>query len=63
MAEVPHPLIAETINLFSREQKKEKQKIYFIHLNHTNPLLWDPFARRKFLKGDFRLAEQSQVFY
>lgn len=63
MTEIPHPLVSETITLFNREEKKEKKKIYFIHLNHTNPLLWNPSVRREFLKGDFRLAEQSQIFY
>jgi pyrroloquinoline quinone biosynthesis protein B len=35
--EVPHPFITETVSLFKNEQLSVKQKIYFIHLNHTNP--------------------------
>lgn len=35
--DVPHPFISETISLFTNEPLAVKQKIYFIHLNHTNP--------------------------
>jgi pyrroloquinoline quinone biosynthesis protein B len=35
--EVPHPFISETVALFNNEPLAVKQKIYFIHLNHTNP--------------------------
>ena len=35
--EVPHPFISETVSLFNNEPIAVKQKIYFIHLNHTNP--------------------------
>jgi pyrroloquinoline quinone biosynthesis protein B len=35
--EVPHPFISETVSLFNNEPLAVKQKIYFIHLNHTNP--------------------------
>ncbi len=35
--DVPHPFISETISLFKDEPLSVKQKIYFIHLNHTNP--------------------------
>lgn len=37
--EIPHPFVIETMSLFKNSSKKEKSKIYFIHLNHTNPLL------------------------
>ncbi|MEY4382333.1 MAG: coenzyme synthesis protein [Bacteroidota bacterium] len=35
--EVLHPFISETVSLFNNEPIAVKQKIYFIHLNHTNP--------------------------
>ena len=37
MDEIPHPFMVETLNLFKNEPKGVKNKIYFIHLNHTNP--------------------------
>ncbi len=37
--EIPHPFIIESMELFSKLPIEEKHKIYFIHLNHTNPAL------------------------
>lgn len=39
MSEVPHPFVSESMELFKDLSAVEKQKIYFIHFNHTNPLL------------------------
>lgn len=39
MAEIPHPFITESMNLFKDLPQAEKKKIHFIHFNHTNPLL------------------------
>ena len=39
MSEVPHPFIQESIELFKDLSSTEKQKIWFIHFNHTNPLI------------------------
>lgn len=39
MSEIPHPFISESMQLFKNLSFKEKQKVYFIHLNHTNPVL------------------------
>jgi len=44
MNEVPHPFIQESINLFKELSLPEKQKIWFIHFNHTNPLI-DKFSK------------------
>ena len=37
MSQIPHPFIIETMNLFKNSDNKNS--IYFIHLNHTNPAL------------------------
>ena len=39
MSEVPHPFIQESVDLFSELSLIEKQKVWFIHFNHTNPLI------------------------
>jgi pyrroloquinoline quinone biosynthesis protein B len=41
--EVPHPFIQESCELFDGLPIEERNKIYFIHFNHTNPLL-DPYS-------------------
>lgn len=39
MSEVPHPFIEETVDLFKNESLTTKNKVIFIHFNHTNPAL------------------------
>lgn len=41
LSEIPHPFVIESMELFKDLAAEEKAKIFFIHLNHTNPLL-DP---------------------
>ncbi|MDG1219599.1 MAG: MBL fold metallo-hydrolase, partial [Flavobacteriaceae bacterium] len=41
MDEIPHPFVVETLNLFKNESNEVKNKIYFIHFNHTNIALQD----------------------
>jgi len=37
MAEVPHPFLRESLARFARLDERERRKILFTHLNHTNP--------------------------
>ena len=37
MSEVPHPYVEESVARFRTLTDEDKNKIYFIHLNHTNP--------------------------
>ena len=39
MSEVPHPFVQESVELFKGLPSSEKQRIFFIHFNHTNPLI------------------------
>ena len=50
MSEVPHPFITETVELLSDLPKNEKNKVKFIHLNHTNPILQPNSKERKDLR-------------
>ncbi|MEO8147010.1 MAG: MBL fold metallo-hydrolase [Bacteroidia bacterium] len=62
MSEVPHPFVRETMSLFNNENSATKSKIFFIHLNHTNPLLWNNDAKTEFKKSGFNLAAQGEIF-
>lgn len=63
MAEIPHPFIEETVALFSNTPASTKQKIIFIHFNHSNPALQPDAAEKKALEQQgFRFAEDGQVF-
>ena len=60
MNEVPHPFVEESMQLFESISDKDKQKILFIHFNHTNPLLIDESeAQKSVLKKGFKIAKQE----
>jgi pyrroloquinoline quinone biosynthesis protein B len=57
ISESPHPFVIESMNKFKDLTKKEKNKIYFIHFNHTNPLLNPESKQSKFvIKQGFNIA-------
>lgn len=62
MSEIPHPFVEETVRLFEDESNQTKNKIVFIHLNHTNPLLFDEEAKSRIKSKGFRLAEQGKSY-
>ncbi|MBB6500010.1 MBL fold metallo-hydrolase [Pedobacter cryoconitis] len=63
ISEIPHPLVVESMELFKDLPAKEKDKIYFIHLNHTNPLLNPESSQTKtVLKNGFHIASFEDVF-
>ena len=39
MSKVPHPLVTESMSLLDKLEAVHKNKVWFIHMNHTNPLL------------------------
>ena len=60
MSEIPHPSIEETLELFSNQPLAEKNKIYFIHINHTNPILTNKNGVRDLiLNAGFNIAEMG----
>lgn len=60
MAEVPHPFITESMELLKDLPATDKAKVFFIHLNHTNPALQQGSeAQKKVKAAGFNLAEQG----
>lgn len=51
MAEVPHPLVADTVRRFQPLAADQRAKVHFIHLNHTNPLLDGTSAARHLVES------------
>ena len=60
ISEIPHPFVIESMELFDELDTNEKNKIYFIHLNHTNPLLDKNSDEYKYViaKG-YNIAEEG----
>ena len=64
ISEIPHPFIIESLNLFGKLSKTEKEKIYFIHLNHTNPVLnKESKEYENVVSKGFNIAEIDMEFF
>ena len=64
ISEIPHPFIIESLKLFNPLDKSEKNKIYFIHLNHTNPLLnSDSSEYNRIIREGFNVADPNMEFF
>ncbi|MBL4708377.1 MAG: pyrroloquinoline quinone biosynthesis protein PqqB [Flavobacteriales bacterium] len=60
MSEIPHPFVEESIRLFNNLPSKEREKIHFIHMNHTNPLLQENSeARKEVFSRGYHIAEEG----
>ena len=60
MNAIPHPFVIESMNRFSSLEASEKEKIYFIHFNHTNPLLnMNSEAAQRVKKNGFKIARKG----
>ena len=63
LSEIPHPFVIESMELFDSIKYEEKSKIFFIHLNHTNPLLDNESDQYKFVRGKgYNVAKEGMKF-
>ncbi|MEM9917090.1 MAG: MBL fold metallo-hydrolase [Bacteroidota bacterium] len=63
MSEIPHPFVEESIDVFRNLPLDERKKVWFIHLNHTNPLLNpDSEAVKAVRKAGHQVARQDLRF-
>lgn len=60
IAEIPHPLVVETMARFNTRPELKK-RIWFIHFNHTNPLMWNKNMQENIRKQGFQVAETGMV--
>lgn len=63
ISEIPHPFVVETMEILKDLSESEKDKVYFIHMNHTNPLLNpDSDASKKVAESGFHIARYLNNF-
>ncbi len=61
MSEVPHPFVSETMELLKNLSPKDRSKVYFIHFNHSNPLIQGDRKKIADLrKNGFAMAYKGQ---
>ena len=57
IAEIPHPLVPEMAALVGR---RGANRLFFVHLNHTNRLLWDRRALEPLAQAGLGVAAEGQ---
>lgn len=60
LEEIPHPLVPETMALLASDPSA-RGRLWFVHLNHTNRLLWDAEARGTVEARGFGVASEGQT--
>jgi pyrroloquinoline quinone biosynthesis protein B len=64
MSEVPHPFVAETMELLRSMPLTERRKVHFIHFNHSNPLVQGNRVKiREVRSRGFQIAFAGQKLY
>lgn len=63
MRQIPHPFVVESMKRLEHLPLQEKKKVYFIHFNHTNPLLKENSeATNEVIKKGFSIARTNLKF-
>ena len=61
---IPHPLVKDSLKLFSNLKAKERNKIIFTHFNHTNPLIDESSKEHiEVLSKGFKIAKEGDNFF
>lgn len=58
IADIPHPLVPETVSRLSG--REGAARVFFVHLNHTNRLLWDGMEVHRLEEKGFGVAFEGQ---
>ena len=63
MAEIPHPFIIESMETLSELNSENRNKVHFIHFNHSNPAIKDNSPAYHTIKSKrFNLAREGDKF-
>jgi pyrroloquinoline quinone biosynthesis protein B len=63
MKEIPHPCVIESIDRFGALPRTERGKVYFTHLNHTNPAADSSSdAWRQVVEAGMQVLDEGRIF-
>ena len=63
MEDIPHPFIKDSLEEFSLLELVDRKKVYFTHLNHTNPAIHNSSLERlEIMNQGCNVAEDGMVF-
>ncbi|MFK2825678.1 MBL fold metallo-hydrolase [Bacillus sp. B190/17] len=61
--EIPHPYIEETMDLLQEVVDQKKCEVYFLHFNHTNPIINSESPEyKKLVERGFKAAREGMEF-
>ena len=64
VSEIPHLFITDTLDRLSSLSERDRKKVFFTHLNHTNNLIQKDHPRKKALDLDgYNIAQDGHFFY
>ncbi len=58
---IPHPFMVDSMETLQTIAKEKSIEIRFIHLNHTNPALWDTDIQNQIEERGFHIAKQGEM--
>ncbi|HSS45383.1 MAG TPA: MBL fold metallo-hydrolase, partial [Thermoanaerobaculia bacterium] len=61
IADIPHPLVPETVERLLKAGRP-RARVFFVHLNHTNRLLWDGRALESLKSRGFSVAREGSRY-
>ena len=62
ISEIPHPFIIESMARFDSLPASEREKVHFIHFNHTNPVLDTESPQyKKVIEKGYNIASFGQI--
>lgn len=63
MSLIPHPFVTETMETLRHLSREDRNKVWFIHMNHTNPLLNQDSPESLKVKSEgFNIASEDDRF-
>jgi len=63
MSEIPHPFIVETIEQLFNLNTPNRNKVHFIHFNHSNPAIKKNNAASNLIRSKrFNVAREGNTF-
>jgi len=62
MSEIPHPFIVESMDVLYNLNSPNRNKVYFIHFNHSNPAIRNGAASNLIRSNRFDVTREGMIF-
>lgn len=61
MSKIPHPFTSETMKLLENQDSIQRNKVHFIHFNHTNPAMFSSPERKSVYDKGFNIVYEGMI--